>query len=72
MKWWQRMMGKQPSLQQESEREAQDLERDILARELEVITAQHKIAGDRARQEHLIKWLQAKNKTSFADQLKGM
>ncbi len=72
MKWWQRMMGKQMSLQQESEQEAQDLERDILARELEVITAQHKIAGDRARQEHLIKWLQAKGKQSFSNELKGM
>lgn len=57
MKWkfWQRP---QLSLQQEAERDAQDLERDILARELEVITAQHKIAGDKARQQHLIKWLQ--------------
>lgn len=54
----------QLSLQQEVEQDASDLERDILARELDLISVQHRIAGDRARQRHLIEWLQRKNGAS--------
>lgn len=59
MKWWNKLRGKTTqTLDEEVQEEAIGLDRDILHRELKAIEMSHQINADRAKQLHLVTWLQ--------------
>lgn len=59
MKWWNKLRGKTTqTLDEEVQEEAIGLDRDILHRELKAIEMAHQINADRAKQLHLVTWLQ--------------
>lgn len=59
MKWLDKLMGRsKQTLDQEVQEEAIGLDRDILHRELRAIEMAYQINADRAKQLHLVTWLQ--------------
>lgn len=59
MKWLNKLRGKTTqTLDEEVQEEAIGLDRDILHRELKAIEMAHQINADRAKQLHLVTWLQ--------------
>lgn len=65
MKWWNKLRGKTTqTLDEEVQEEAIGLDRDILHRELRAIEMAHQINADRAKQLHLVTWLQKRTDQS--------
>ena len=63
IKWINMLLNRnQPTLEQNAESEAIGLDRDILNKELEMITMKHRIAEYRERQNHLQQWLKRRIK----------
>ena len=62
MSWWRQTLIKQlqkkvQSVEEEAAMEAMLLDRDILEKDLAIIDAQHKVAAQRAKLEHIANWL---------------
>lgn len=62
MSWWRQtlinqLQKKMMTVEEEAAMEAMLLDRDILEKELAIIDAQHKVAAQRQKMEHIANWL---------------